>query len=93
MARLSPVLSVYASEVMSPDGGFATTDVNGNYELQVGPGVYRIQFSPGSPYVDEFYNGSATSEQADLVTIGTADVTGIDAETVAWCDDFRSDCR
>ena len=72
-------VSVNASGVMSPDGGFATTDVNGHYELQVAPGDYRVQFSPASPFVDEYYNDAATAEQADLVTIGTADVTGIDA--------------
>ena len=76
---------------LSGDGG--TTDADGRYELQVAPGDHRIQSLRSSPYLDEYYNDEATAEHLDLVTIGTADVTGTRRRTDGRCNDQRAGHR
>ena len=75
-------VSVYASDEMTLDGGYATTDTDGNYQLLVRPGSYRLHFSPDweSPYVDEYFDNAASWDDAQLVNVTGDPVAGVDAE-------------
>ena len=67
------------------DTVFATTNADGEYALRVLVGsALKLFFSPPSggtiPYVGQFYRGRPTFDTADVVTVGSADLSGIDAE-------------
>jgi len=57
------------------------TAIDGTYSLAVRPGRYKVAFypPPASDYLPEYYDDKPHSGVADVVVIGTAPVTGIDA--------------
>lgn len=64
------------------DNFFTSTDASGDYRLAVRQNiVLRIQFFPpfGSELVSEFYNDKPHFDVADLINVGSTEVTGIDA--------------
>jgi hypothetical protein len=74
-------VSVFLNPFGSGDYARATTDAAGNYTLRVRAGLYKIEFSPPSGWVWEYYNNARNIASAKTVTVAAgATVSGISAE-------------
>ncbi|MGN6203174.1 MAG: MSCRAMM family protein, partial [Solirubrobacterales bacterium] len=68
-----------------PEGGYycETTGSQGKYGLQVAEKQYRVEFK-GQPlgYITQFFNHELYRDSADIISVGSNEVTGLDAELV-----------
>jgi RHS repeat-associated protein len=57
-----------------------TTGTGGKYTITgLLAGTYKVGFFPGGEYLEQYYNGKASYEEANTITVGNEPVTGIDA--------------
>jgi len=67
------------------EGGYycETTSPQGHYGLQVAENEYKVEFK-GQPlgYVSEFYDDHLRWDEGDVLTVGSEEVSGIDAALV-----------
>ncbi len=61
--------------------GFATTDENGAYRIELFPGTYRVRFSLGED-LSQYFHQKLTFEEADLVTVAAGPDTVVDEELI-----------
>ncbi|WP_136526210.1 carboxypeptidase regulatory-like domain-containing protein [Geomonas ferrireducens] len=58
----------------------AKTAADGTYVVAgVGTGNYKVLFDAGSSYAKQYYNHKATLDAADIITVGTTALSGINA--------------
>ena len=84
-----PITGVTAYAYRYIDGSWGgvhgvTTNANGEYDFaDLSAGTYRLKFS-SSGYVLQYYDGKSVFADATTITVGFADVTGLDVVMVPW---------